>query len=263
DGAIVGRYGGDEFVAVLPGADRDAAERYRDAVLDTLAGAALRDPESGASVPVVVSIGLATYPTEAGRIEELIKLADSEMFAAKRQRPVGPAGTTLPRPLGDERAAEMVGELVPLLTSAGGLDEKLRLVAHRLSIAASYDAVNFALFRSWLEPPAAQNTFARAPEELVEAWNRNQRRAGEVPLRRILERTRRPIILDDLQHDQRLTDTQRELVRGAGLRSALLAPMIWQNELIGHLSVASKREAAFGPRDAGFLMIVATQVTAI
>jgi putative nucleotidyltransferase with HDIG domain len=39
--------------------------------------------------------------------------------------------------------------------------------------------------------------------------------------------------------------------------------MLWQNKLIGHLAVASKREAAFGPRDAQFLMAVATQVTAI
>jgi len=263
DGAIVGRYGGDEFVAILPGADRDAAERYRDAVLSALAGTDLRDPESGASVAIAVSVGLAIYPTEAGRVEELIKLADSEMYAARRQRPVGPAGRTLPRLLGSKRAAEMVGEIVPLLTSPGDLNEKLRLVAHRLSVGAGYDAVNFALFNSWLEPPPVQNTFARAPEDFVHAWNREQRQAKDVPLRQILQRTRRPIILNDLLRDQRLTDTQRELVRGAGLRSGLVAPMIWQNELIGHLSVASKREAAFGPSDASFLMIVATQVTAI
>jgi len=264
DGAVVGRYGGDEFVAILAGADRDAGERYRDAVLDTLAGAPLTDPETGASVAIAVSIGLATCPTEAGRIEELIKLADSDMYAAKRQRPVRSAGMALPRLLGDERAAKMVGEIVPLLTSPGDLNEKLRLVAHRLSVGAGYDAVNFGLFPpAQPEAPFAAETFAQAPKELVEAWNREQRRARDVPLRQILERTRRPIILDDLLRDQRLTDTQRELVCAAGLRSALVAPMIWQNELIGDVSVASKRKAAFGPRDAQFLMAVATQVTAI
>jgi HD-GYP domain-containing protein (c-di-GMP phosphodiesterase class II) len=39
--------------------------------------------------------------------------------------------------------------------------------------------------------------------------------------------------------------------------------MIWRNELIGMLSVASKRESAFTPRDAQFLMAIATQVTAV
>jgi putative two-component system response regulator len=43
----------------------------------------------------------------------------------------------------------------------------------------------------------------------------------------------------------------------------MVAPMIWRNELIGMLSVASKRENAFAPRDAQFLVAVATQVTAI
>jgi len=39
--------------------------------------------------------------------------------------------------------------------------------------------------------------------------------------------------------------------------------MLWRNELIGSLSVASKQESAFGPNDAQFLMSVATEVTAI
>ncbi|MGB6836950.1 MAG: diguanylate cyclase [Dehalococcoidia bacterium] len=264
DGAIVGRYGGDEFVAVLPGADREAAERYSEEVLGALAGAALRDPQSDASVPVAVSIGLATYPTEAGRIEELIDLADSGMYGAKRQRPVGSASMTVLQPLGDERAAKMVGEIVPLLTSPGELSDKLRLVAHRLSVAAGYDAVNFGLFAPETEVPAELNTFGRLPKKLLNLWNGEQRKAehDQHPIRLLVEQGR-PIIFDDPQHDQRLTDIERELIRAGGLRSAMVAPMLWRNELIGMLSVASKRETAFTPRDAQFLMAVATQVTAI
>jgi diguanylate cyclase (GGDEF)-like protein/PAS domain S-box-containing protein len=263
DGALVGRYGGDEFVAILPGANRQEAERYQAAVVETLAGAGLTEPEMKAKVPVVVSIGLATYPTEAARVEELIRLADSEMYAAKRQRPVGRASMATTDPLDADRTAKMLGEIVPLLTSRGELNDKLQLVAHRLSIGAGYEAVNFQVFSDSSQAPTAQNTFARVPDELVEAWTSAQRQARDVPMRRILERTHRPIIVDDPQHDQRLTGGQRELLRAAGLRSALVAPMIWGNELIGHLAVASKREAAFGPGDAQFLMAVATQATAI
>ena len=73
----------------------------------------------------------------------------------------------------------------------------------------------------------------------------------------------RPIIFTDPQHDERLTTVERELLSAGGLLSALAAPMIWRNELIGMLSVASKRENAFSPRDAQFLSAIATQVTAV
>jgi diguanylate cyclase (GGDEF)-like protein/PAS domain S-box-containing protein len=264
DGAVVGRYGGDEFVALLPDTDREVAERYRQQVLAVLAEADLRDSETGSRVPIVASVGLAIYPTEAGRIEELIKLADSAMYAWRRQRPVLTAGSALSRSQGGDRAAKMVGQIVPLLTSLDDLNDKLRLVAHRLSVGGDYDAVDFVLFRSNANTPGGLSTFARLPEELVEAWNRAQRQAAaHTPIRRIQEQTRRAIIMDDPQHDERFTEEQRELMRAAGLRSVLIAPMIWRDELIGHLSVASKREAAFGPRDAEFLVAVATQVTAI
>jgi HD-GYP domain-containing protein (c-di-GMP phosphodiesterase class II) len=69
--------------------------------------------------------------------------------------------------------------------------------------------------------------------------------------------------LNDVQTDERLTKQGKDLLRAAGLRCALIAPLLWRNELIGSLSVASKQESAFGPRDAQFLMAVATQVTAI
>ncbi len=264
DGVSVGRYGGDEFVAILPGADRDTAERYRKETLDALAKVAVRDSQSGAAVPVVVSMGLAAYPVEAGRIEELINLADSGMYGAKRQRPLGSASVRRTPLLADDRAAKMVGEIVPLLTSAGDLNDKLRLVAHRLSVAAGYDAVNFGLFKSEANVPATMNTFGQLPEKLVATWHWEQLRSGRDthPIRQLVGQGR-PIIFNDPQHDERLTTVERELLCAGELRSALVAPMIWRNELIGMLSVASKRESAFIPRDAQFLMAIATQVTAV
>jgi len=264
EGVLVGRYGGDEFVAILPGADREAAESYRQDVLASLEDLDLRDPDSEARVPVAVSIGFAIYPAEAERIEDLIKLADSAMYAWRRQRPVLTTVRALSRSLGSDRAAKMVGEIVPLLTSSGDLNDKLRLVAHRLSVGASYDAVNFALLRPGFEEPFSLNTFADLPGQAIEAWNREQHKNdwSNNSMRLLAERGR-PIILDDPQHDQRLTDGQRELLSTAGMQSAMVAPMLWRNELVGLLSVASKRKAAFAPRDAQFLMAVAAQVTGI
>ena len=87
DGALVGRYGGDEFVAILPDANRKAAERYRSEARDALASTAVTDPETGERVPVEASIGLALYPEDATTLVDLIKVSDREMYAAKRQRP--------------------------------------------------------------------------------------------------------------------------------------------------------------------------------
>jgi diguanylate cyclase (GGDEF)-like protein/PAS domain S-box-containing protein len=264
EGVLVGRYGGDEFVAILPNADREAAESYHQDVLASLEDVDLRDPDTGARVPAAVSVGFAIYPAEAERIEDLIKLADSAMYSWRRQRPVLSTVRPLSRSLGGERAAKMVGEIVPLLTSSGDLDDKLRLVAHRLSVGAGYDTVNFALIRPGLDEAYSLNTFAELPDQMIEEWNHEEHQIGwdRNPIRLLAERGR-PIILDEPQHDQRLTDVERELLCAAGMQSAMVAPMLWRNELVGMLSVASKRKAAFGPKDAQFLMAVAAQVTGI
>ncbi len=264
-GALVGRYGGDEFIAVLRQTGRAAAERYRAEVLAALAGAGITDAETGANVPVVASIGLACYPEEADTIEDLIRLSDNAMYAWRRHRPVIAGELRSGGALAGDRAAEMVGEIVPLLTSQGNLDDKLRLVAQRLSVGAGYDAVNFALFPPETGPPVAANTFARVPQDLVEAWNQDQRSEalGAHPIRTLFERTRRPVIIDDPWNDERLWEGQREILRAAGLRSVLVAPMMWGSDVVGSLGVASKQERAFTSRDAQFLTAVATQVAAI
>ncbi len=263
DGAVVGRYGGDEFVVILPQADRHAAEHYRTDVTAALRAASVTDPQSGATISAAISIGLAVYPDEADTVAELIQLSDSAMYAAKRQRPIVPDGLTTARPEYEDRAAEMVGHIVPFLTSPAQLDDRIKLVAQRISVAAGYDAVNIDIFSQRTGPPNTRNVFAEVSQEVIKAWRGDQRPVEEDPFIQLVLRTRRGITVDDPQNDERLTENQRNALRAAQLRSAAVVPLFWEDELIGVLSVASKREGAITARDVQFLTTVATQVSAI
>jgi diguanylate cyclase (GGDEF)-like protein/PAS domain S-box-containing protein len=262
DGAIVGRYGGDEFVAILPGADRDRAEAYQERLATTIAEANLNDPATGVRIPLSASIGLAVFPDEAQHAGELIKLADSAMYASRRHRDT--TTSAVGEVLSSERAAQLVGDLVPLLTAAGTREEKLGLVANKISVGAGYDAVNFEVSG---EKPATpqewEGAYVRAPEQLIEAWMEAQNQATDHPLGKLLDRTRKPVFMDRIATAEELTPEERTLISAAGLKSALVVPMIWQDRLVGMLSVASKREAAFTAWDAQFLTAVSSQVTAI
>ncbi len=263
EGRIVGRYGGDEFVVILSGAARPAAEEYRQEVLDALTAVGLTDEDTGARVPMTVSIGLAIHPSEAARVEALIKLADSAMYASRRQRPVGPGELSPSRTLGGERAAAMVGQIVPLLTASGPIEDKLRLVAHRLSVGAGYDAVNVDVFAQASGLPSARNTFSRVPDEVVDAWQAERRRMEDEPMLRHIKSTRRPLIVEDPQNDDRLTEAQLAVLKAAELQSAVVVPMFWEDDMIGVLSVATKRKDAFGTGDIEFLTAIATQITSV
>jgi diguanylate cyclase (GGDEF)-like protein len=77
----VGRYGGDEFLVVLPDADPPGAARVADRIL---ARAALRTlPIGDLRLPLRLSVGLATYPFDGESRQELIARADAAMYAAK------------------------------------------------------------------------------------------------------------------------------------------------------------------------------------
>ncbi|HTR76518.1 MAG TPA: AAA family ATPase, partial [Gemmatimonadaceae bacterium] len=86
DAGLVGRYAGDEFVALLTQATateaRDTAERLRDALGRT--EIALRDRE-GSVVRVTISVGVAVATPEHREFEGLFAAADSALFEAKRR----------------------------------------------------------------------------------------------------------------------------------------------------------------------------------
>ena len=262
-GTIVGRYGGDEFVVLLPGACRDQAEAYRDRVLAKFDSMTITGQSDDVRIPVCVSMGVATYPDDADEIEDALNLADNAMYTSRQQRPLAPSSAGGRRLLGKERAARLVAEIVPLLTRSGTREDKLALVAQHLSAGAGYDGVNFEVLGDTPEPPEWQSAHVRAPKDIVDAWMREQSQAENHPLGRILEETRRPVFLDSVATDERLTEKERELLTAIGFKSGMVVPMIWQDRVVGMLSVGSKTETGFHSWDAQFLTAVASQVTAI
>ena len=94
------RYGGDEFVGLLRGLNKPAAEelaqRLRHALTSTrfLTG-------NGLSLSITASFGLATFPEDGNTPDTIIRSADAMMYVAKeagRDR-IAVADSTHPAPL--------------------------------------------------------------------------------------------------------------------------------------------------------------------
>ncbi|WP_295882006.1 GGDEF domain-containing protein [uncultured Thiohalocapsa sp.] len=79
---VVARYGGDEFIVLLPSAPESAAQNAGERILKRMADAPVEG--SAGHVSVSVSIGLATLPVAAGDVEELLRHADEALYASKR-----------------------------------------------------------------------------------------------------------------------------------------------------------------------------------
>ncbi|MCJ7830993.1 MAG: diguanylate cyclase, partial [Dehalococcoidia bacterium] len=81
---ILGRYGGDEFLAILPETNRDEAQRVGQRIVSLLAEHPFRLTDSVQQEPLEVSIGVACYPDDTIISLELVALADAALYNAKR-----------------------------------------------------------------------------------------------------------------------------------------------------------------------------------
>lgn len=78
------RFGGEEFIAMLPGAGREAAERTAERIREVVADTKLTI-DDGSSLGITISIGGCIFPVDAGDEEELFRKADQAMYRAKRE----------------------------------------------------------------------------------------------------------------------------------------------------------------------------------
>ncbi len=75
-------YGGDEFVAVLPGYDKEKALQKTENIQDRMAQTIYLRGD-GCNVNLSASYGIATFPDDATDVKSLLGLADQEMFRIK------------------------------------------------------------------------------------------------------------------------------------------------------------------------------------
>lgn len=82
---LLGRFGGEEFVVLLPETDINGAFRVAEAITKAVEAQALPHEVSTTSAVVTVSVGGACCPRTNGHdLEELIKTADRALYKAKR-----------------------------------------------------------------------------------------------------------------------------------------------------------------------------------
>ena len=81
---FLGRVGGDEFLAIVPGIAQSQLTGKMQVLKGTIATTAFR-VEKGATIHTSVSVGAAVYPTDATDAEELVYLSDKRMYEDKQR----------------------------------------------------------------------------------------------------------------------------------------------------------------------------------
>lgn len=87
---IIGRPGGDEFLILAPETDPNGALELGSRLRGIVAG----QPFQEGAIKLTVSIGIATYPVHGHTPEELLELADVQLYTAKRSGGNGVAVAT-------------------------------------------------------------------------------------------------------------------------------------------------------------------------
>ncbi len=80
---IVGRYGGDEFLLILPETAAEEAATLAEKLRTAVAGAPCVT-QAGETIHIRSSFGVATFPEDGCEVSELIAVADVNLYASKR-----------------------------------------------------------------------------------------------------------------------------------------------------------------------------------
>jgi two-component system cell cycle response regulator len=77
------RYGGEEFMVIMPDTKLEDAERIAERIRRHVAGSPFRVPGGSEPLSVTISIGVATTAGAGDTAEALLKRSDEAVYAAK------------------------------------------------------------------------------------------------------------------------------------------------------------------------------------
>ncbi|NPA25032.1 MAG: diguanylate cyclase [Deltaproteobacteria bacterium] len=80
---ILARFGGEEFVILLPETDLWQARQVAEKIRAKIAGMSFLAPDNETEIPVTISLGLTALDGKVAGLDDLIRLADQAMYAAK------------------------------------------------------------------------------------------------------------------------------------------------------------------------------------
>jgi diguanylate cyclase (GGDEF)-like protein len=83
-GDTLGRFGGEEFVLLLPETDTCEASLIAERIRTAIASEPMVTSQVDENIAMTVSIGLSTYPTDGDSEQDLLSQADEAMYIAKR-----------------------------------------------------------------------------------------------------------------------------------------------------------------------------------
>lgn len=118
---VPARYGGDEFIVLVPQATDAGLEHLVQEIDARLMAEGYRDPISGRTIPMAVSVGRASFPEDASSRIDLVAAADRNMYHVKRS---AKSGTPVPstRGLRHETLVEGFDLLDSMITAIDNKD---------------------------------------------------------------------------------------------------------------------------------------------
>jgi diguanylate cyclase (GGDEF)-like protein/putative nucleotidyltransferase with HDIG domain len=82
-GTLCARYGGDEFVIALPNCDGEGAEKEAAKLSEKLINLGYTQSGDDRKIPITISVGIASFPTDADSHHDLLAIADQNLYSAK------------------------------------------------------------------------------------------------------------------------------------------------------------------------------------
>ncbi len=122
---LVGRFGGDEFIAIMPGSDRQEALAFAQSLQEWADGQSLQLGD-GEPIPLRMSYGLACFPDHGDSRHELLAAVDANLYESKLLGGKIVARCQVQGERGELRSLGTFGLLESLVTSVDNKDHYTR-----------------------------------------------------------------------------------------------------------------------------------------